>query len=401
MKRSRHQTLRFALLFGVSIGAVCAEESHLKLKVETSLSFDNNLFRLPSGSDPLLTIGKPSASEQIGVTSLSLNFSTTLSLQRLDLAMTLVDYRYQSFDYLNYMSYNYNAALRWSLTPMLHGNLISERKETANSFSDYLGLKQSNLRTETSTRLDAVYEVDGPWRISAGVSQFSQHNQQALVAGGDYTSSTAEVGGGFVFGTGSNITFNQKSAKGQYLNRILVANSDIDTHFEQAISDLRLHWVLSDNSNADLYLSYISQTHPNFPQRNFSGLNSGASLNWILTGKSSLTLAQSREFSAYATTNTNYSQTDRLSLGPTWQIGPKSVMRLRQEWARINYLGSPSAVEPSQRSDSTRDTALSFYWQPYQRLSLNAAWQNATRASTQSGLDYESRQITVSAQYSY
>lgn len=401
MKRPLQQIVLFAMWVGTGLGLAYAEESHLKLRAETSLSYDSNMFRLPSGSNPLLAVGKPSASEQIGVTTLSLSFSTVLSLQKIDLAITLADYRYQNFDYLNYMSYNYNAALRWSLTPTLHGNFISERKETANSFSDYLGLKQSNLRTETTNRLDAVYEVDGPWRISAGVSQYSQKNQQALVAGGDYTTSSAEAGVGYVFGTGSSITFSQKSAKGQYLNRVLFANNSVDTHFEQAISDVRIHWVLPNNSNADFYLNHLSQTHPNYPQRDFNGLNSGASLNWLLTGKSSLNLAQSREYSAYATANTNYSQTDRLSLGPTLQISPKSVVRLRQEWARINYLGSPGAVAQSQRSDITRDTALSFYWQPDQRLTFSAALQNATRASTQTGLDYESRQISVSAQYSY
>ena len=402
MKRPLQQTILFAMCVGTGLGLAHAEDSHLKLKAETSLSFDNNLFRLSSGADPMLTIGKSSASEQIGVTSLSLTFSTAMSLQRLELAVALVDYRYQSFDYLNYTSYNYNAALRWGLTPTLHGSFISERKETANSFSDYFGLKQSNIRTETSNRLDAVYEIDGPWRISAGVSHYSQNNQQALVAGGDYTTTSLEAGISYVFGTGSSVTFSQKSAKGQYLNRVLVAGSTFDSHFDQATSDVRVHWVMSNNSTADFYLSYVNQAHPNVPERDFAGLNSGASLNWLLTGKSSLSLAQSREFAAYAANNVNYSQTDRLSLGPTWQMSPKSVVRLRQEWARIVYLGTPSpSVSPSQRSDFTRDTALSFYWQPDQKLSFSAALQNAVRESNQTGLDYNSKQLSLSAQYSY
>jgi exopolysaccharide biosynthesis operon protein EpsL len=396
---SQRQIFLLVLLIGT--GAVCAEESHLKLKVETSLSFDNNMFRLPSGSNPLQAVGKPSGSEQIGITGLTLMLSTALSLQKLELALTLKDYRYQNFDYLNYMSYNYNAALRWSLTPSLYGNFSNERKETANSFSDYLGLKQSNLRTETSTRLDAVYEVDGPWRISAGVSHYSQNNQQALVAGGDYTTSSIEAGFGYVFGTGSSVTFTQKSAKGQYLNRVLLTNSTADTHFAQGISDMRFHWAMPNNSTAELYLSYFSQNHPNVPQRDFSGLNSGASLNWLLTGKSSITLAQSRELSAYAGPFTNYSQTDRLSFGTSWQMTSRTMLRLRQEWARISFLGQPTALSPSQRRDDTKDSSLSLYWQPDQRLNFSAALQNAARAANQTGLDYEARQISISAQYSY
>jgi exopolysaccharide biosynthesis operon protein EpsL len=392
--------LALLLMFGTA-PALAQEESHLKLKAEAALSLDSNLFRLPAGLDPALVLGKSSGSEQVSVTSLGLNFSTTLSLQRIDLAVSLVDSKYQTFDYLNSLAYNYNAALHWSLTPSLHGNLTSDRKETANSFSDYRGLQQSNLRTETSTRLDAIYEIDGPWRILGGVSQFNQANQQVLVAGGDHTTYTSHAGAGYVFATGSSATFIQKAVSGQYLNRILPSAGLYDDSFNQAISDMRLHWVLVNNSSADFYLSYINQTHPNYPQRDFSAMNSGASLNWLLTGKSVLTLAQSREYSSYATATTNYSQTDRLSISPSLQISPKTVVRLRHDWARTNYLGAPPGVATSQRSDITRDMGLSFYWQPEQRLTFSAAFQNATRASNQTGLDYDSHQISISAQYSY
>lgn len=379
-----------------------AEDHSLQLKAETSLTFDNNLFRLPASANPTLILGKPSGAEQIGINTLSLNFSTSLSLQKINLTVSIADSLYQNFSYLNYTSYNYNAELKWSLTPKLHGILSSNRKETANSFSDYLGLNQSNLRTEMTTRMEAIYEVDGPWRVLSGVSQFSQINQQALVAGGDHTTQTVEAGLGYVFASGSNISFRQKAVSGHFLNRVLPSSGAYDTDFSKAISDLRAQWVMPDNSSADFYLSTITQTHPNFPQRNFSGLNSGASINWLLTGKSSVKLGQSRDVSAYAVFLSNYTQTDRLYFSPIWQLSPKSLVILKNEWAHIAYQGAPNGIGISnQRNDETRDTSLSFYWQPDQRLTFSAALQNASRASNQTGLDYNSNQISVSAQYSY
>jgi exopolysaccharide biosynthesis operon protein EpsL len=400
--RYRFMTLLglWVLLF-LSLNSAWAEEQHLILKAETALSFDNNLFRLPANTDTLKTLGKSSGAEQIGVTTLSLNFSTMLSMQKIDLSMSVVDYRYQNFDYLNFMSYNYNATLRWSLTPSLHGTLSSDRKETANSFADYTGLKQSNLRTETSTRLDAVYEIDGPWRALAGVSQSNQANQQALLAGGDFHSQSADAGISYVAGTGSSVTFSQKAVQGQYLKRVLPSAGLFDTSFNQVNRDLRAHWVLADNSNADFYIGHINQTHPNYPERDFSGLNTSASMNWVISGKSELTVGQSRTLSSYATNTTNYAQTDKLFVSPTWQISPKSVVRLRHEWSRINYLGAPTTAAAPTRSDAMRDTGLSLYWQPEQRLTFSASLQNANRASNQSGLDYDSNLLSLSAQYSY
>ncbi len=74
------------------------DDTPLRLKAETSLRLDSNLFRLSAGADTVTLVGKPSAAEQIGVTSLSLSFSRTLSLQRFELNLSLIDSRYQNFN---------------------------------------------------------------------------------------------------------------------------------------------------------------------------------------------------------------------------------------------------------------------------------------------------------------
>src|SRR5450830_99109 len=91
---------------------------------------DSNLFRLPASTDFITRIGKPSAEEHIGITSLALNFSKAYSQQRIELGLNLIDYKYQNFSYLSFTASNYNAAWRWALTPRLVGSLSTDRKET-------------------------------------------------------------------------------------------------------------------------------------------------------------------------------------------------------------------------------------------------------------------------------
>ena len=50
-------------------------EDTLKLKVESSLRFDNNLFRLPADANLDALLGTASAAERIDINSLSLSFS--------------------------------------------------------------------------------------------------------------------------------------------------------------------------------------------------------------------------------------------------------------------------------------------------------------------------------------
>ena len=166
--------------------SLAQNDDTLKLKIDSSLRFDNNLFRLPADVNLGALIGNPSGAERIDINTLSLNFSTTLSLQKLELSASVTNYRYQNFSYLSFVAHNYNAAWHWALTPNLHGNLGSQRQETLNSFADYQGFGLQNVRSDVNNRLDAAYDLDGTWSISAGVSQSSQTNQQTLAAQGDY-----------------------------------------------------------------------------------------------------------------------------------------------------------------------------------------------------------------------
>lgn len=388
-------------LLGALAPAWAQDAPDLKLNASYAVQSDSNLFRLSAGADVNALVGQPSATERIGVTSVGLSLATSQSLQKFEFGASVVDYRYQNFSYLSFTAANYNAAWRWSVTPRLNGTLSTESRQALASFADYQGYTTRNQRTDANTRLDTVYEVTGPWRLVAGATQSSQSNQQAAVAGVDYSSTAVDVGVRHVLSSGSTITYRAKVYNGSYLNRPLNPIGLYDDRFEQTDHDLRMHWALSGKSSAYLGLTGISRSHPHFAQRDYTGFNTGAGVKWAITGKTGLTADYAHELSSYQTSTSSYSQTDRISLGPAWQISPKALLSLRHIWSQIDYLGTPALLASSTRRDTTRDTTLSFSWQPYQALTFSVALQNSVRGSTQAGLDYDSTMATLSAQYSY
>ena len=399
--RRRYRVALAVLLMVGGVNSLAQSEDTLKLKVDSSLHFDNNLFRLPADTNFEALLGKASAAERIDINSLSLNFSTTLSLQKFELAASLVNYRYQNFSYLNYVAHNYNAAWHWALTPYLRGNLGGQRQETINNFADYQGFSFQNLRTNSNSRLDAAYDLDGSWSVTDGLSRASQTNQLALTAEGDYSEQSGDLGLRYNAGSGSTVSYTVRSANGTYIDRVLSPAGLYDDGFQQMDTELRLHWVLSGKSTADLITSQISRTHPHYAQRDYSGRTAGVNFNWSLSGKSALLASWARELASYQTSTSNYTQTGRLSLGPVWQLSPKAVVRARYEVAQSDYLGSPFGVVATPRSDTTSAASLAFDWQPYQRLTISTSLENASRRSNLAGLDYESKMATVSAQFSY
>ena len=377
-----------------------AQEAPVVLTAGYTVQTDSNLFRLPSSANTQALIGKDSAAEQIGVTTVGFGLNTYQSLQKFEFDLNLVDYKYQNFNYLSFTASNYNAAWRWALTPALTGSFTSSRKETLNSFSDYTSYNQRNQRIDTSTGVNAEYQLDGTWRLLGGLSTARQANQQAVLAGSDYTSNSANAGVKYAFASGSSVTYQARLGNGNYLNRTVPNAGQFDDNFKQLDNDLRLRWALGGNSSAELYLTHINRTHPTYGQRDYNGFNTGANLDWAISGKTALNVSFSHTLDAYATSNSNYSQADKLSVGPVWQFSPKAALRLRYDWAQRDYLGSPGATA-STRRDTTRDTSISINWQPYQQLAFSAALQGASRGSNQAGLDYDSTQLFFTAQLTY
>ena len=172
---------------------------------------DSNLFRLPAGANTQALIGKSTAAETIGVTTVGLGFNTSHSLQRLELDLNLINYQYKNNDYLSFTAENYRAAWRWALTPRFTGTLSTDRQESLNSFSDSTNLTQRNLRTNTSTVFNAVYEVDGPWRLLGGFARTAQTNELAVLTESDFRANSANAGVRYVFASGSQVSYQLKT----------------------------------------------------------------------------------------------------------------------------------------------------------------------------------------------
>lgn len=398
-----HPSLIAALLalYG-SAPAWAQAEDTFRFSAAYSQQTDSNFFRLPAGLDSNALIGKPSAQEQIGITSLGFHVNKPYSLQRFELNLGLVDYRYRNFSHLSFSAHNYDAAWRWSLTPRLRGNLTSTRTETLSNFADYKGFNMRNQRTATHTRLDGEFDMGGPWRLLGGVSRSAQSNLQPVVAESDSRATSADLGVRYVLGSGSWLGYTAKTATGDYLNRALSPAGRIDDGFKQVDNELRLHWKVSAKTTADLRAAHIERTHPHYGERDYSGVTATSSLTWNITAKTALSTGWVREISSYQTASTNYTRTDRFTLGPVWQVSPKALVRLQHALARRDYLDPPAgAVVDPQRRDTMRDTTLSLDWMPHRNVVLGASMQKAKRTSNLGGLDYASNITTLTARFTY
>ena len=374
-------------------GAWAQDTPPVTLTAAYAVQTDDNLFRRPADATDT-----PTRADRLGISTLGLLFHTVQGLQRIELDASLVNYQYQNNSDLNYTARNYAAAWHWAVTPALRGNFTGNQQQQPSNGS---GDTEPNQLTQTSYRADAEYAVDGVWRVVTGASQDKVSNQNAVTAGQEYSSHALDAGIRYDALSGSFVTLSLKATDGTYLAPPSEPVQAIDNKFAQTDDTLLVHWAISSASAVDFNASAFQRTHPTYAQRDFSGVNWGGNLNWSVSARTGLSLGMQHALAAYATQETNYSEADHLSWSWSWQTSNKTQLRLRQDFAHVSYHGSPFGAAESARQDDTRDTSLSWAWQPRSQWQINTALHQIARSTNAPGLDYTSNQISLSAQFSY
>lgn len=353
--------------------------------------------------------------EQTGKAELGLLFHTIQGLQKFEVDARLVNYQYQNNTAQNHTEANYTAGWQWAVTPRLRGHLDASRQEAPKAeFIEDQGYRP-NRQTRTHYRADAEYEVDGPWRVVAGVNRDQNTSQFPTASNPDSRSASRDVGLRYDAATGSWLKFSLKSTDGRYLNLddpsdagYASALGPSNANYRQEEQDLRMHWSLSAASSLDAYLTQVDRKHDGTGQPDFNGRNYGANASWSVTARSTLVLGYAHELSVALVpvpvpelkSFTYLTEQDSLSLGWNWQTSSRTQVRVRRAWQRLDYRSPPEASYAGYQN-SSRDTSLTLVWTPGKQWQISTVLQRQTRGSDLAGQDYSSNQLSLTAQFSY
>ena len=380
MARSYWHFVASVSLYGVAVGQAYAQiHESVNLRAGVSVLNNNNFFRTSSAA----------ASERVTSQSMGVNVAIPYSLQRFELDASLVGNQHQTNRTFDYTAQNYNAAWRWSLTPRFQGSLTSARSETLNAPTDSVDPNQRNRSTSQSSGLSAAYQLGGPWQLTGGVSTTSTINERAVVGQSDNRSSGVNAGVRYVPSTGNSIDYSLQESRGSSTNDYKNTGHAVSTV-----------WVVSGNTTVNARLLHSQQKFSITPQYDYSGVSGAFSLLWRMTGKTTLTASWQRDLAGYQTAGTTHTKTDAITLSPTWQISPKSSVRLQYRNATRDDQGNPTGA-PSNRQDSIKDLSATYSWLPRPSATLAATISDTSNSSGLAAANYNVQQLTLSAQFAF
>lgn len=374
----------------------------LQLSASISTSHESNLFRLSRLANAQATLGRDSAEETIRAATGSITFTKDYGLQHVDLNVNVVRYDYQNFAYLGFTAINYSGGMRWSLTPRIRGNLLATRKESLINFGDFQNFGVQSKRTETNTRADGLYELDGAWQIVAGITHLDIKNSAPVIQQRSYEAASVDAGIRRTWGSRTQATWRIRQSTGEYSGGSNFAANSLPSRFSETENELTLSWIITPKSVLDTRISYVQREFNEYDIRDYSGVTSRTSLQWGISAQTSVLLYYSHELIDYQTNYSSYVSSDRLAIAPSWQVTPKLILSFRQEYADRQFKGPlPTSALNDQREDRQKTSRLSVTWKPRDSLDISAWVQSDKRKSNYQGFDYTGRSIGALAQFTF
>ena len=419
LSRYYSRYLAIAVLLPLALSAQYAAAGPgdmFNLTVGSNLAYDSNVFRLSPTIDSAALLGQSSKSDQIITSTAALNLNKRYGMQHFDITGSIVDNRYQNFDFLNFVGKNYNADWNWFLTPYLHGVLSSSHKESLNNFANLTGFINStnrNLRTDDKHRFDAVFEINKAWHLIGGISQVTRTNSRLTVQDFDNRIQSAEGGIRYVFRSGTSLAYKARGGQGEFINRAAPIAADLfDTRFNEMEHEIRLIWPVTGKASIDARAAHLARDHAHFPQRDFSGFVGNLNLDWAVTSKIRLSSGWIHDLINFQTSPTfllpgfrsfssSYAIVDRFFFAPVWQITEKTTLRLRYDYSMLNLRGAVTPLPFDNRSDSTHSGLIALDWRPLNLLMVSTSLQRDHRSSNLTGFDYDATMASISATFNF
>ena len=389
-------------------------EDAFNILVGADVRYEDNLFRVDDGS----TLGTASKHDLVHAYTAGIKFDKIYSLQQIQIDASVTENKYQENDFLDWTGFNYRAAWLWSLTPRVTGTLVATQSETLNNFGDFRIVdpntnSRRNLRSiQTNERRDFTIDVLlwGGWHAVGGLNETESRNSVSFNEVGDYTQRGGELGGRYVFPSGTEITLVQRKSTGDYEGRALDRIRQLDTGFDQRETEAKLDWLITGKSRITAKLGYVDREHDNFNQRDYDGLTGLLGWRWTPTGKLLVNTAVARNIYSFQESNAiggglffaggydySYYVADTFTVSPLWAITDKTSLRFRYDWSDRDYRGDLNASGLSRR-DIVQSTTLTAEWQALRTLLVSAVWQHEDRNSDRANYDYEADSIGVSAE---
>jgi hypothetical protein len=389
--------------------AAVQRTNRLILSAGDTFSYDNNLYRLPSGTDlsTLPGIGRnPSRQDFIDSVTGALDGEwLTGARQSLDVGLR-ADYNkfFRNSD-LDNVSTNDRVAWNWGLGDSLSGRVGADYTRLLGGFSN-TQVYSRDIVNRSDFFGSIRYQVGPRWGIFGGLlgSDYSVTAAQATYnnsrskgadAGFDFSSETSRFG------------FDYRYNDSRAPNSAVLNGELFDPDFREERARVLVRYAFTEKTLLDASAGYLKRDYPSSAIGSFSGEIWRAALQWQPTPKTQLLFGAWQQLDADLTAQTDYYVDKGFSLTPEWIASEKVTVSGTLSHDTENYVGSnpvgpiPVDFTGQARHDTLTSETASLIYTPIRAIVLTFSAGHVKRNSNVSQFEYNDFQGSVNITYRF
>jgi|CXWL01.1.fsa_nt_gi exopolysaccharide biosynthesis operon protein EpsL len=374
----------------------------LNYTVSGGISYDDNVFRLPSDFDSQIYLGKDNKSDLTRFVSIGLNIDKKHSNQEVVFSANATKIKYNNFSNLDYTSSTIKGEWSGQISSKFKGGLKAARAQTLSNPAD-TRIYTRNLSTIDSFSMNGDWGGGSKWHWLFGISSGHSTNSINTTNNQGSRNNSSELGVKYYETQSRTLALISRSVRRANANQIANSATLIDTGSTEKQLELQAGWDITGKSVLTVNLMDLQHRGRNFHQRNYSATQGGIHYVLKASGKTSLALNWQRNFSIWWDSASSYYVADRFSISPTWQITPQIVMRASFNRGINDYRGAvvPGAIA---RKDATHSESIGVDWFPTKIVAVSTSILHEKRISTPanySSFGFDNNTVSISAQANF
>jgi exopolysaccharide biosynthesis operon protein EpsL len=367
--------------------AIALWDDKLELFIQETVTYDDNVFRLPDGVNP---VGQTKRSDTSYVTSPGFNLDIPYSRQRFVGGVRWNLARYNTFKELDFDGHEARVAWLFQAGNDLSGQVGYTQTEALASLAD----SRSALLLGTPNALDtqrafvnAGYNLTPRWRLRGELSRLEQDNSLVTQQINNIAIDTVEAAVTYVTPLKNQVGIGLRAEEGDYPNRPAIAGV-IDSYRQVTVVGL-VEYGLTARSRFDARAGVVSRRNDGLPQLDFDEGTYRLAWDWQAPGNFAMNTVLRREVSPLDDTYSTFVLLTGIVLTPTLRISEKVSIGATLDYSSREYLTDPVLLIEPDLHDRVRTAALRLSYRPLRAVTLDLGVMHQRRTSTNAFDDYE------------
>ena len=394
------------LLLSYGGDAPALSNDRVKLSAGESVTHDDNVFRLPRGSDPVIALGTRDKDDTYHTTSLGLVFDVPTGAQRYRGELAFDRHRFDRFGTLDVDGHR--AAFDWLFSDQqrFSANVGHEQSRRLASMSNIQGGAQStvpNLIDYDQTHAHAVFAATARWHVTTEISRSVQTNTAPIYAVSDLRARIGTLELAYVTPAETRIGIRARTVAGELPNHQLIGTRLVDNSYDQRHVDAFIEWQTSPHSKLDARIGRVERTHAELSARDDDILTWRAAYAWQPADTLALTGIMQRDISTTEEINVGFVLIESLGLETRWQPAERVDLTLDLARGDRSYRGEPLfalGLTP-RRSERVNHVAVGAVVKLTPVVTLDCQWQHEWRTSSLPGGSYRVGVAGVGVRFSF